>query len=109
VEKSTVRQAMDQGRNVVEKAGETLKDGYKAAQQYAEDNGLSLDVATSFGMNSGSPLRPRLRSVTLLGRSSGVFPDRLCVLRIFQPMLSRPGATEAETCAVTSETSLSGL
>ncbi len=66
---------MDQGRNVVEKAGETLKYGYKAAQQYAEDNGLSLDVATSFGMNSCWPLRPRLRSVTLLRRSSGAITE----------------------------------
>jgi len=81
------------GRHVVEKAGETLKDGYKAAQQYAEDNGLSVDVATSFGMNSCWLLQPRLRSVTLLRRTSGVFPERLCVLWIFQPMLRRPGAT----------------
>jgi ElaB/YqjD/DUF883 family membrane-anchored ribosome-binding protein len=43
--KSTVQQAMDQGRNVADKAGQTVKDGYKAAQQYAEDKGLSLDVA----------------------------------------------------------------
>ena len=42
--KSTVQQAMDQGRNVAEKAGQTVKEGYKAAQQYAEDKGLSLDV-----------------------------------------------------------------
>ncbi len=42
--KSTVQQAMDQGRDVAEKAGQTVKDGYKAAQQYAEDKGLSLDV-----------------------------------------------------------------
>jgi len=44
VAKSTVHQAMDQGRNVAEKAGRTVKEGYKAAQQYAEDSGLSLDV-----------------------------------------------------------------
>jgi len=44
VAKSTVQQAMEQGRNVAEKAGQTVKEGYKAAQQYAEDKGLSLDV-----------------------------------------------------------------
>lgn len=44
VAKSTVQQAMDQGRNVAEKAGQTVKDGYEAARQYAEDKGLSLDV-----------------------------------------------------------------
>jgi len=44
VAKSTVQQAMDQGRNVAEKAGQSVKDGYEAVQQYAEDKGLSLDV-----------------------------------------------------------------
>jgi ElaB/YqjD/DUF883 family membrane-anchored ribosome-binding protein len=44
VAKSTVQQATDQGRNVAEKAGQSVKDGYEAVQQYAEDNGLSLDV-----------------------------------------------------------------
>jgi ElaB/YqjD/DUF883 family membrane-anchored ribosome-binding protein len=44
VAKSTVQQAMDQGRNVAEKAGQTVKDGYAAAWQYADDKGLSLDV-----------------------------------------------------------------
>src|ERR1700694_2015199 len=41
---STVQQAMDQGRNIANKASETVKAGYKAAQQYAQDN-LSVDVA----------------------------------------------------------------
>ena len=45
---STVQQAMDQGRNIADKAsetvGETVKEGYKAAQQYAQDN-LSVDIA----------------------------------------------------------------
>ena len=44
VAKSTVQQAMEQGRNVADKAGQTVKEGYKAAQQYVEDKGLSLDV-----------------------------------------------------------------
>jgi ElaB/YqjD/DUF883 family membrane-anchored ribosome-binding protein len=44
VAKSTVQQAMDQGGNVAERAGQTVRDGYKAAQQYAEDKGLTLDV-----------------------------------------------------------------
>jgi ElaB/YqjD/DUF883 family membrane-anchored ribosome-binding protein len=41
---STVQQAVDQGRNIADKASETVKEGYKAAQQYAQDN-LSVDVA----------------------------------------------------------------
>jgi ElaB/YqjD/DUF883 family membrane-anchored ribosome-binding protein len=44
VAKSTVQHAVDQGRIVAETASQTVKDGYKAAQQYADDNGLSLDV-----------------------------------------------------------------
>jgi hypothetical protein len=35
---------MDQGRNIADKASETVKEGYKAAQQYAQDN-LSVDIA----------------------------------------------------------------
>jgi ElaB/YqjD/DUF883 family membrane-anchored ribosome-binding protein len=42
--KSTVQQAMDQGRSAAEQAGQTVKDGYKAARQYAEDKGLNFDV-----------------------------------------------------------------
>jgi ElaB/YqjD/DUF883 family membrane-anchored ribosome-binding protein len=41
---STVEQAMDQGRKAAEKAGQAVKDGYKAAQQYAEDKGLNFDI-----------------------------------------------------------------
>lgn len=41
---STVEQAMDQGRKAAEKAGQAVKDGYKAAQQYAEDKGLNFDL-----------------------------------------------------------------
>ena len=41
---STVEQAMDQGRKAAEKAGQAVKDGYKAAQQYAEDKGLNLNL-----------------------------------------------------------------
>jgi hypothetical protein len=41
-EKSTVQQAIDQGRNAAEKASQTVQDGYTAAQQYAEDKGLDV-------------------------------------------------------------------
>jgi ElaB/YqjD/DUF883 family membrane-anchored ribosome-binding protein len=41
---STVKQAMDQGLKVADKASETVKEGYKAAQQFAEDKGLNLDL-----------------------------------------------------------------
>jgi ElaB/YqjD/DUF883 family membrane-anchored ribosome-binding protein len=41
---STVKQAMDQGLKVADKASQTVKEGYKAAQQFAEDKGLNLDL-----------------------------------------------------------------
>jgi ElaB/YqjD/DUF883 family membrane-anchored ribosome-binding protein len=34
---STVEQAMDQGREVADKASQAIKDSYKAAQRYAGD------------------------------------------------------------------------
>lgn len=42
--KSTVRNAMDQGRETAEKVGQPVKGGYKAAEQYAEDEGLDLGL-----------------------------------------------------------------
>ena len=42
--KSTVRDAMDQGREAAEKAGQAVKDGYEAAQQYVEKELLNLDL-----------------------------------------------------------------
>jgi ElaB/YqjD/DUF883 family membrane-anchored ribosome-binding protein len=42
--KSTVRNAMDQGRETAEKAGQAVKDGYEAAQQCAEDGLFNLDL-----------------------------------------------------------------
>jgi hypothetical protein len=41
---STVRAAVDQGRQTVEKAGRAVKDSYDAAQGYVRDKGLNLDV-----------------------------------------------------------------
>jgi ElaB/YqjD/DUF883 family membrane-anchored ribosome-binding protein len=41
---STAKQAMDQGLKVADKASQTVKEGYKAAQQFAEDKGLNLDL-----------------------------------------------------------------
>jgi len=45
VANSTVQQTLDQGRKTAEKAGQVFKDGYKGAQQYAEDKGLNLNLA----------------------------------------------------------------
>jgi ElaB/YqjD/DUF883 family membrane-anchored ribosome-binding protein len=42
--KSTVRDAMDQGRETAQKAGQAVKGAYKAAQQYAENEGLNFDL-----------------------------------------------------------------
>jgi ElaB/YqjD/DUF883 family membrane-anchored ribosome-binding protein len=41
---ATVRTAMDQGRQAAEKAGDAIKDGYDAAQQYVKDKGVDLDL-----------------------------------------------------------------
>jgi hypothetical protein len=39
-----MRQAVEQGRAAAAKAGQTVKEGYEAVQQYAEDNGLDFDL-----------------------------------------------------------------
>jgi len=41
---STVRSAMDQGRQAADKAGQVIQDGYEAAQQYVKDKGVELDL-----------------------------------------------------------------
>jgi ElaB/YqjD/DUF883 family membrane-anchored ribosome-binding protein len=41
---STIRTAMDQGRQAADKAGDVIKDGYDAAQQYVNDKGIDLDL-----------------------------------------------------------------
>ena len=44
VANSTVRQAMDQGRQAAETANQAVKDGYEAAQQYVREKGLDFDL-----------------------------------------------------------------
>jgi hypothetical protein len=44
VANSTVRQAIDQGRQAAESASQAVKDGYQAAQQYAQEKGLDFDL-----------------------------------------------------------------
>ena len=41
---ATVRTAIDQGRQAADKASQVIQDGYDAAQQYAKDKGLELDL-----------------------------------------------------------------
>jgi ElaB/YqjD/DUF883 family membrane-anchored ribosome-binding protein len=41
---SSVRTAMDQGRQAADKASEAVKNGYDAAQQFVKDKGLDLDL-----------------------------------------------------------------
>lgn len=41
---STVNQALDQGREAAETASRGIKDGYKAARQYVQENGLDFDL-----------------------------------------------------------------
>jgi ElaB/YqjD/DUF883 family membrane-anchored ribosome-binding protein len=44
VANSTVRGAMDQGRQAAETASQAARDGYHAAQQYAQEKGLRIDL-----------------------------------------------------------------
>ena len=41
---STVRTAMDQGRQAADVASQAVKDGYDAAHQYVKDKGMDLDL-----------------------------------------------------------------
>jgi len=41
---STVRDAIDQGRQTVEKAGRAVRDTYDAAQRSVREKGFSLDL-----------------------------------------------------------------
>ncbi len=41
---STVREAIDQGRQTVEKAGRAVRDTYDAAQKSVREKGFSLDL-----------------------------------------------------------------
>ena len=41
---STVRSAMDQGRQAADKATQAVKDGYDAAQQFVKDKEIDLDL-----------------------------------------------------------------
>lgn len=41
---STVRTAMDQGRQAADKASQAVKDGYDAAHQFVKDKGIDLDL-----------------------------------------------------------------
>ena len=41
---SSVRSAMDQGRQAADKASQVIQDGYDAAQQYVKDRGVDLDL-----------------------------------------------------------------
>jgi ElaB/YqjD/DUF883 family membrane-anchored ribosome-binding protein len=41
---STVRTAMDQGRQAADKATQAVKDGFDAAQQFVKDQGVDFDL-----------------------------------------------------------------
>ncbi len=41
---SSVRNAMDQGRQAADKASDAIKDGYDAAQQFVKDKGVDFDL-----------------------------------------------------------------
>ncbi|HTW88158.1 MAG TPA: hypothetical protein VMD75_09135 [Candidatus Binataceae bacterium] len=44
VANSTMRRAMDQGRQAGEAASQAVKEGYEAAQQYAQEKGIDFDL-----------------------------------------------------------------
>lgn len=44
VANSTMRRAMDQGRQATEAASQAVKEGFEAAQQYAQEKGLDFDL-----------------------------------------------------------------
>jgi ElaB/YqjD/DUF883 family membrane-anchored ribosome-binding protein len=44
VANSTVRQAIDQGRQAAETASQSVKDGYQAARQNVQKKGLEFDL-----------------------------------------------------------------
>ncbi len=48
-----MRQAMEQGRAAAAKAGQTVKEGYEAVQQYAEDKGSISTYRDSCNANHG--------------------------------------------------------
>lgn len=41
---STMRRAMDEGRQASEAASQAAKSGYEAAQQYVQEKGLDFDL-----------------------------------------------------------------
>jgi ElaB/YqjD/DUF883 family membrane-anchored ribosome-binding protein len=41
---STVRSAMDQGRQAADRASQAVKDGFDTAQQFVKDKGVDLDL-----------------------------------------------------------------
>jgi len=41
---SSVRTAMDQGRQAADKASKVIQDGYESAQQYVKDQGFEFDL-----------------------------------------------------------------
>ena len=71
---STVRSAMDQGRQAADKAAQAVKDGYEAAQQFVKDQGADFDLRGF--VSRGWQSRPRLRWATSPRRSFGAFPER---------------------------------
>ena len=73
---STVRSAMDQGRQAADKAAQAVKDGYEAAQQFVKDRELTLTCASSCAASRGWQSQPRLRWATSPRRSFGAFPER---------------------------------
>ena len=46
---TSIRTAMDQGRQAADKASQVIQDGYEAAQQYVKDKGVELDLREIVG------------------------------------------------------------
>ena len=72
---SSVRTAMDQGRQAADKASQVIQDGYDAAQQYVKDRGLTWTCASSCVASRGLQSRPLSRSAMSSRRSCGASPE----------------------------------
>jgi hypothetical protein len=75
VANSTVQQTLDQCRKTAEETGQVLKESYNAAQQYAEDKGLNLDLGEFVRKEPWLAVTVAFALATSPQRSSGVFPE----------------------------------
>ena len=74
---SRVRQAIDQGRQAADKASQTVKEGYVAAQQYATEQDLDFGLGDFVRREPWLALAARLWSVMSPRKSFDECPESL--------------------------------